>query len=174
MIFIIISNLITKIIKMTSNMAIEFYERDCNMNLDQNQLIIDHLKKLDYYELSSEKMIELTFKEKFIEYMSNNVNICFTDLNKSFTSDEEYNSYIHTVNKHIKNSEMVSFINNDTSKMFFDWMNKFILTEEYKTTINNINDKCSRCTALSVFIGTNNTQPFYEALTDNELYYLGY
>ena len=74
------------------------------------------------------------------------------------------NNYIN----YIKNIDDGNIINYDI------WYNDFVKTSTYSDYIKMLDTKVERSILLSKYIGSNNTAPFYQACTIDELNYLGY
>ena len=77
-------------------------------------------------------------------------------------------------NRYIIDSLMLNSKILDKTKTLNKLCDEFKETTEYKKFLNNINSRIGRALVLSSFINSNDTLNFYNALTLEELNYLGY
>ena len=117
------------------NYTVDSYcKRDDIMNINDNDQIINSLKKLGYYNIDQ---------------------------------NNECNNYI-------SNSVISKNKNHDKTKTLNELFDEFKETTEYKNFLHNINIRIGRALVLSSFINTGNIINFYNALTLEELNYLGF
>ena len=77
-------------------------------------------------------------------------------------------------NRYIIDSLMLDSKNLDKTKTIDKLSEEFKETTKYKTFVHHINSRIGRALVLSSFINSNDTLNFYNALTLEELNYLGY
>ena len=77
-------------------------------------------------------------------------------------------------NRYIIDSLMLDSKNLDKTKTIDKLSEEFKETTKYKTFVHNINSRIGRALVLSSFINSNDTLNFYNALTLEELNFLGY
>lgn len=85
--------------------AINYYSRDQKMNLDVNKILVQHLKKLGYYNFDYDVKINEYIENATIDYIKKNYN----NINKNITIEEihniiklsnKYNSFVQYLQKH--------------------------------------------------------------------------
>lgn len=77
-------------------------------------------------------------------------------------------------NRYIIDSLMLDSKNLDKTKTINKLSEEFKETTKYKTFVHNINSRIGRALVLSSFINSGNSNNFYNALTLEELNYLGW
>ena len=123
-----------------------YYNRDCEMNINNMVQIIKSLNKLGYYRITNQKE-EKEEKDYVINKASNKL---ISELTLNFTNK------------------------NYLSKSIDNLINEVRSTNEYQQFIEYQKCKLNRSQELIHFIDHSDTKEFYNSLTVEELTYIGY
>ena len=84
--------------------AIDYYSRDEEMNLNVEHILINHLKKLGYYQFNYNAKINEYIKNETIDYIRKNYNeikdMPVEEIQNIVKSSDKYKSFVKYLQKH--------------------------------------------------------------------------
>jgi hypothetical protein len=84
--------------------AVDYYARDEEMNLNVEHILINHLKKLGYYQFNYSAKIHEYIKNETIDYIRKNYNeikdMNVEEIQNIVKSSDKYKSFVKYLQKH--------------------------------------------------------------------------
>lgn len=106
-----------------SNMANDYYLRDVKMNLNPEEVILQNMKKLGYYNVNKTMLYDRFIKQYIKKVVDNDLDYSKPLQNyiEEYKQTEDYNMCMDQINRQVERSlELQKFLNTTNLKEFYE------------------------------------------------------